>query len=430
LGWFKKACFVNKNTAFFLYRKKGEIKWRKEMHKIWRAIACAFCSAFFLLHGSIETKALADTSPPSIVGKHAVVIEADTGEVLFEKASHEKAYPASLTKVLTAILLDEKVPDSAVITTTPLAAEQEGSNGYFLLNRGEQLSKRDALYSMMVISANDAAMAVAQHIAGSEKNFAQLMNEKAKQLGLKNSHFVTPNGLHDPNHYTTAYDMALIVREALKHPNVAQAMGTKETTIHTNMRNIHIKNPSKIHDNPLVIAGKTGYTHAAGNNLAEVFEINGVRYIAVDMQSNLVDEYKDIQAMVTYAKDKVKLVTLKGKGTFMEGQAINGTFVPFDLAESISIPERMDIVPPVELRTRWEIPKEGIEQGQTGGYVDVYYKNEKIKSVPLIAESSARPPQIATSENNHAFLIGSGLLAVGFAYVVLYRRRKAMSFLE
>lgn len=168
------------------------------MRKIWKKTICALCSAFLVYSSSMMIPKASADSPPSVIGKHAIVMEADTGEVLFEKASGEKAYPASLTKVLTAILLDEKVRDNATVTTSLSASKQEGSNRYFLLNPGEQLSKRDALYAMMVISANDAAMAVAEHIAGSKEKFAQLMNEKSKQLGLKNSHFVTPNGLHDP----------------------------------------------------------------------------------------------------------------------------------------------------------------------------------------------------------------------------------------
>ncbi|MED0894016.1 D-alanyl-D-alanine carboxypeptidase family protein [Aneurinibacillus migulanus] len=394
---------------------------------MWRKTICAFCSAFLLLYNSsmMIPRALADSSPPAVIGKHAIVMEADTGEVLFEKASSEKAYPASLTKVLTAILLDEKVQDNATVTTSLSASEQEGSNRYFLLNPGEQLSKRDALYAMMVISANDAAMAVAEHIAGSKEKFAQLMNEKSEQLGLKNSHFVTPNGLHDPAHYTTAYDVALLVREALKHPKVLKAMGTKETDIHTNMREVHIKNPSKIHDNPLVIAGKTGFTRAAGNNLVEVFEENGIRYIAVDMQSNQVDEYEDIQKMVAYAKNKMKLITVKEKGDVIGEQVIFGSPVPFALAEPIHIPQRTDAGPSYELRTRWTTPTEGVTKGQLGGYVDVYYKGKQLESVPLLAQASVSPSGTDFLKKDYPVLVGGGVLIFLFGCILLYYRKKS-----
>lgn len=174
------------------------------------------------------------------MGEFGVAIDATTGEILYNKNAHSKAYPASMTKVLTATILDEQMKDEELLKVSSHAANQECL--CLGLTEGEILSKQDAMKALLLLSANDVAVTIAENVAGSEEGFSELMNQKVKTLGLKNTHFVTPNGLHDPNHYTTPYDMAIITKEAIKHPNVLKVMTTRTTMIKTSKKEKTISN--------------------------------------------------------------------------------------------------------------------------------------------------------------------------------------------
>ena len=157
---------------------------------------------------------------PNVFSQFATTIDAKTGDMLYDKNAHHRAFPASMTKVLTAILLMEHTKPEDQFTFSQLALDQEKSNYQIEFQPGETINRNTALMILMVLSANDVSYAIAERIGGSVENFANMMNEKAKQLGAKDSHFVTPNGLHDPNHYTTPYDMAMITRGVQKYPEI------------------------------------------------------------------------------------------------------------------------------------------------------------------------------------------------------------------
>ena len=176
-----------------------------------------FLTAFLALCltiGLFPAAALAEFDPESVSTPYIALMDADTGTLLYAKNEHDQAFPASTTKIMTAILaiengnLDEEV-------TVGSSVEEKGSQ--MEISPGEKLTLRDLLYGMMLVSGNDASRAIAEHIAGSQEAFAELMNEKAKLLGMSDSHFVKPNGLHKDDHYSTAYDMALLTQYAMKN---------------------------------------------------------------------------------------------------------------------------------------------------------------------------------------------------------------------
>lgn len=193
---------------------------------------------------SVPSRYYANTEhpQPDVVGKYAVSIDAKTGDILYDKNANAQAYPASITKVLTAILLMEHVAPGEQIGFSQTALNQDKSNYQIEIQPGETIDRDTALMILMVLSANDVAVAIAEHIAGSTEAFSKLMNEKAVELGAKNSHFVTPNGLHDPAHITTPYDMAMITRGALKYPEILKAMSTKQTMVTTSRKTASIFN--------------------------------------------------------------------------------------------------------------------------------------------------------------------------------------------
>ncbi|WP_144548051.1 D-alanyl-D-alanine carboxypeptidase family protein [Bacillus sp. X1(2014)] len=254
----------------------------------------------FLIVGIVSNRVSAnETETPNIVGEFGVAIDAMTGEILYSKNAHSKAYPASMTKVLTATILDEQMKEGELLKVSSHAANQECL--CLGLTAGEILSKQDAMKALLLLSANDVAVTIAENVAGSEEGFAELMNQKVKKWGLKNTHFVTPNGLHDPNHYTSPYDMAIITKEAIKHPNVLKVMNTRTTMIKTNKKEKTIRNLFKFQRIPYSITGKPGFTNAAQHTLLEYLKQGNKEIISVVMKTDKQSKYSDIQTMANFS---------------------------------------------------------------------------------------------------------------------------------
>ena len=164
----------------------------------------------------------------SIQADGGIVIEADTGTVLYGKNIHETYYPASITKILTALIVLEHCDLDEIVTFSHDAVYnvEEGSSSAGI-DEGDELTVRDCLYALLLASANESANALAEHVSGSREAFAELMNEKAESLGCQDSHFANPSGLNDENHYTSAYDMALITRAAIENPTFVEISGSR-----------------------------------------------------------------------------------------------------------------------------------------------------------------------------------------------------------
>ena len=176
-------------------------------------IAAAICLLSILLPRATTASA----ATPSPVAYSALLMDAETGRVLYEKNARERMYPASITKIMTAVVALEHADLAEEVKISAQAAGVEGSSMY--LAAGETYTLEELLYGLMLVSGNDAATTIALHMSGSIEEFARLMNETARRLGALSTHFVNPHGLPDPNHYTTAYDMALITRYALSMPD-------------------------------------------------------------------------------------------------------------------------------------------------------------------------------------------------------------------
>ncbi|PLS09581.1 D-alanyl-D-alanine carboxypeptidase family protein [Neobacillus cucumis] len=274
------------------------------MTNIKKFVITTFLS-FLIMNGmSAKEVSTAEANVPPIVGELGVTIDAVSGEVLYNKNAYSKAYPASMTKVLTATILDERMKDGEMLIVSRNAANQECL--CFGFTAGELISKNDAMKALLLLSANDVAVAIAENVAGSEERFAGLMNQKVKQWGLRNTHFVTPNGLHHPNHYTTPYDMAIITKEAIQHPEVLKIMSTQTTRIKTNRQERTIRNLINYQSNPHVIAGKPGFTDAAQHTLVEYLTNGNNKVISVVMKSDKRSKYKDIQTMANYTFAEMK----------------------------------------------------------------------------------------------------------------------------
>lgn len=226
-----------------------------------------------------------------IVSKTAVVIEAETGQVLYDQGMNEKMFPASTTKVMTALIALEHGKLDDVITVSDNAVKRAYNTSAVGLFPGEVITLEDALYGLMLESGNDCAIVIAESVAGSEEAFVKLMNEKAKAIGAKNTNFVNSHGLHDKKHETTAYDLALITREAAKNPDfvkIASAITHTTSAAHPESRKRPFVNKNLMlqdgkHYYEYARFGKSGFTTPAQNTMIVEAQRGSMNLICVVM---------------------------------------------------------------------------------------------------------------------------------------------------
>ena len=245
---------------------------------------------------------------PNIAGKYAVTLDYDTGEIIYAKNIDERAYPASTTKVMTSLLFAENASKN---DSFPYTADAKAQQPYTLNDSfgpipvGEGMNANDLMKALLMFSANDAAAVIADGVAGNAQNFSNMMNEKVKELGLKNTHFVTPNGLHDDNHYSTAYDLAVILQNAYKNPWVSETMRLKDSDITVNGKKVLLENRNKELGIDGNIGGKTGFTTPAGRCLVSVYERDGRKIVGavLNSQYDAKDEivFNDMNKIIDYS---------------------------------------------------------------------------------------------------------------------------------
>ncbi len=210
----------------------------------------------------------------------ALLLDATEGRILFEQNSKKRLPMASTTKIMTAIVVLENMPLDYVVTVDAQAVGVEGSSIY--LYKGEQLTCRDLLYGLMLESGNDAAVALAVAVGGTVERFVMLMNEKAAELGLKDTHFENPHGLPNDNHYTTALDLAILTDYALGDKTFSEIVATKKTTACNGLR-YYVNHNRLLFSYEGMIGVKTGYTAASGRCLVTAARRNGKTLIAVTL---------------------------------------------------------------------------------------------------------------------------------------------------
>ncbi len=251
-------------------------------------MAVVFVAAALVAVKNNAVRQAAAPSVPGISAAQAILVDAKTGKVLYEKNADEKAYPASTTKIMTALLVLETLElyDSPLAQMVTVPAEAEGVEGSSLyLKAGEQISIQDLLYGLMLQSGNDAAVALAIIAAGDLDVFVENMNEKAERLYCKNTHFVNPNGLFDENHYTTVRDMSIIAREAMSHDDfrtIVSAPSWDADRKESDFEHFYNKNKT-VHEFRGGTGIKIGYTKASGRTLVASSQRNGKELICVVM---------------------------------------------------------------------------------------------------------------------------------------------------
>ncbi|MGG0123163.1 D-alanyl-D-alanine carboxypeptidase family protein [Bacillus paranthracis] len=379
---------------------------------------------------------------PNVFSQFATTIDAKTGDVLYDKNAHHRAFPASMTKVLTAILLMEHTKPEDQFTFSQLALDQEKSNYQIEFQPGETINRNTALMILMVLSANDVSYAIAERIGGSVENFVNMMNERAKQLGATDSHFVTPNGLHDPNHYTTPFDMAMITRGVQKYPEILQAMNTKRTTVTTSRQTVSIFNKSTYFENPFSIGGKTGFTNEARNTLVLLNEKDGNRIINVVMASQRPEIYEDLKQMADYSFGQFVKQTVLDKHSWHQKATYLNKDIDSELEKSAELMLKKDEGKNVRTTFRAasldkdSLYDKGIHRGEVVGAVDITKNNQTIATVNVLSKEDvtfAMPKKdTAEPEANESNVkiisigIGAVILFGAILFVVLRRNTKGI----
>jgi len=269
-----------------------------------------------------STAAVEWPAEPATVAGSAILIDADTGAVLYDKSSHTKAYPASITKLMTALLTIENCSLDEVVTFSQTAAKSviPGVDANIATKVGEQYTVDQSLHALLLSSANEVAYGLAERVAGSLAGFTDMMNARAKELGALNTHFNNASGLSDPNHYTTAYDMAMIGRVCFTNStflSIDSFVGNYKlgpTNLTPEIRSLHSTNlmfKGQQYYYQYCKGGKTGFTDESGYTLISYAEKDGMRLICVVMKEPKADDrYVDTKALFEYGFNNFKKVSI------------------------------------------------------------------------------------------------------------------------
>lgn len=324
----------------------------------------------------------------------AVLMEYSTGKTVYSKNGTEQFYPASLTKIMTILLTFEAVKEGRAswddtVVVSERAWRQGGSQMF--LNLDQEVTLRELVKGVIIVSANDACIAIAEHLSGSKEQFVNEMNAKAGELGLQNTRFQNTSGLHCDDHYTSAEDTAIMARYLVKrHPDALELYSTPA---------FEFNGIEQYNRNPLLdrVTGadgiKTGFTSKAGYNLVGTAEIDGVRFISVVLKTGSnAERLQDSQVLLSYGFQNYTLHPL-----YAEEERVNTTAVTGGVEKEMDLlaSEKVEVVVPVDrkddVEVELDVPEKiaaPIEKGQAVGYMDVVLDGEHLLKTELQAAES------------------------------------------
>lgn len=349
-------------------------------------ISIVIISLFLNMFSSIHTFA----NTIGVNSYSAIVMDQKSGRVFFEKNAHEKRRIASITKIMTAIIAIESTKLDEVVTVSENAVRAEGSSVY--LKPGEKIKLEDLVYGLMLRSGNDAAVAIAEHVGGSKEGFVFLMNEKAEQIGMKNTHFANPHGLDDhEEHYSTAYDMALLTKYAMQNNEFRKISATK---VH------YAPNPDSqwqrkwTNKNRLLTelykhstGGKTGYTKRAKRTLVSTASKDGMDLIAVTLNTPSQTDWTEHIQMFEHVFNQYDyhvivpdgpIEKIKNKVYKDHAQIADDYLYPISEEEKDDFKIKYRLIKP---KKSWK--ENSGEIPEVIGRTEIYFKDKVIHSMPI-----------------------------------------------
>ena len=375
---------------------------------------------------------------PRVNSPSAILIEMNTGTILYDKNSTEKLYPASITKIMTTMIALENSNLDEIVTFSDASIDNTEGSG-IARDYGEQMPMEECLYAIMLESANECAYAVAEHISGSIEAFAELMNTKAKELGCVKTNFANPHGLHDSEHYTCSYDMALIAKAAYQNETFRIITGTKARMIPPTNKHVEetpLQNHNKLlhryqkgnYVYPYCTGGKTGYTTVAKSTLVTFAEKDGMALVCVVMNTDNVSEWTDSIALFNYGFDNFHLVNVAENETgyavqeSVNANSISGAepFVELD-RESVILLPKMAEFKDVESNISYNN-----EVSNVAGSIAYTYAGRKVGTAKIVATGVVIEPYqfdnqdgTITEKDDTTIRIKPGMIIAGIAGVCI-----------
>jgi D-alanyl-D-alanine carboxypeptidase (penicillin-binding protein 5/6) len=382
-------------------------------------------------------------SPPEIHGEAAYLIDVQSGQTLYSKNGNKLLAPASTTKIMTGLLAIEQGNLDEVVTASPTMLNYKivyGTRIY--MEPGEQLLLGDMLYALLLNSANDAAVAIAEHIGGNLTQFVNLMNQRAQALGLKNTTFKNPSGLSEEGHLTTAHDLARIAQVAYANPIFRDYIKTKSHVIPRSKENVPFEmiNENKLLWRDSMITGmKTGYTAEAGNCLVASASKNGRDLIAVILKSPGREIYTDMMDLLNFGFNNFENVEYKPTGDSITSIQVGNQDINLVAQEPIWVTKKLGVstlnyqskeIPEAQIKVL-PAPSDLTEvaAGQVLTQLEVWEGDERISVIPLSADRAVEPEhKFLKSNNKLPYLLI--LLVGGLVFYLKLQRRKTFKFIS
>ena len=377
-------------------------------------------------------------SGPAVAAEAAIVMDVNTKTILYSKNINEELYPASTTKIMTCLIAAEKskLNDNIVFSHDAVfSVPNDGSN--IGIDVGESITVEQALYGIMVGSANEVANGLAEHVCGSVDNFVAQMNEKAKELGCKNTHFVNTNGLHDDNHYTSAYDLALISSEFFENELLCRVANTPNYFLpktDTQPDEIALHNKNKLITGEIrcegLIGGKTGYTDQARETLVTCAERDGMRLVCVVFKEESPSQFNDTVTLLNYGFNNFSAVNVAKEDTrympddslFFESEhdvfGKSGTILSLNESDYIVLP-KIASIEDTEFSVSYDLePSEKAKNETAIAKVNYTFGGIPIGSAHVCYfEKNGTPSQLAN--DYHSIYINVKLLILGAGIFVI-----------
>lgn len=406
--------------------------------------AVSLITIIFLI-SAINVPVFAKTSPPSVEADGAILMDATTGKILYSKNINGAYPPASTTKVATALLALEKCQLTDVVTVGKNPPRVDGNR--IGIMEGEQITVKDLLYGLVLMSGNDCAEALAEYISGSLDNFSSLMNEKAKSLGAQNTNFVNPSGLYDPSHKTSALDLALILKDAAKNEDfikIAATLSYKTAATNKHPNGIDLYNENKmIQKNSEFYytgaeIGKNGYTVDSLHSYAATVTRGNQRLILVLLHSanknnGYYQHYIDAEKVFDYGFNNYELIQLYKKNDVVSTYKNNNMNVPLLAADDyFYVREKGSSDVPASTVADNDLSKISFNKGEVISSADITFKDEKLSSLNLIssidhkikpakAKATSTPTKFSSSSSAKFLAFISGFIFLSLALFALGR---------
>jgi D-alanyl-D-alanine carboxypeptidase (penicillin-binding protein 5/6) len=374
-------------------KRRSRIFWQPVFSAVVAWVLCCGMGALRLQAADVVDKKPAVQKAGTVLAPSYILMDLDTGRVLAARAEHVRRFPASTTKTLTALVaLENKSPDTIVtIGPNPPTVGESSIN----LQQGETFTLRELLEAALVRSANDSCVAIAEGVAGSEAAFVQMMNKKAREVGALDSHFCNPHGLHNPQHYTTAYDLAMIARAALKHPEFNDIVSMHAASIHGNAKVGPLR--SFFNRNRLLLRWnecdgvKTGYTKQAGRCLVATATRMDPRshrpWRLLSVVMHAPDSWTDSRNLLEYGFSHWKSYSVAHGGDLVAKLDVKGgaSQVEAMAAREIRLPLQPQERTNLQTRVRSLEPEAPVRGGQNVAEIEWLLGDRKIGAVPLVA---------------------------------------------